>query len=89
MHYGFHPGTHLPTEVFYQVYKTWIEKAQEELGPVNAVLKYYADHAIDMQLKGIEEAKDIPVHPGVAKYLKEKGLWKDHWIVGKLDSGVE
>lgn len=88
VHYGWHPGPDMPTEVFYKVYKTWIEHAKKDLAPVNATLKYYANNAIELQLKAIEEGKAIPVHPGVAKYLKEKGLWKSDWIVGKLNPGV-
>ena len=80
----------MPTEVMYQIYKTWIEHAQSDLAPINAVLKAYAeDGPMSYQIPTIEAIKDIPVHPGVAKYLKEKGMWKDHWIVGKLDPGVK
>ena len=27
---------------------------------------------------------DIPVHPGTAKYLKEKGQWKSSWKIGMV-----
>jgi hypothetical protein len=89
VYYGFHPGPSIPTEDVYKIYQAWIEKAQESLAPVNAHLKIQAQDPLGWQVNGIEEAKDIPVHPGVAKYLKEKGLWKDHWIIGKLDPGVQ
>jgi len=89
VNYGFHPGPHLSTDVIYQIYKVWIDHAKDELAPVNAHLKLYAEDPLGQQVVSIEEAKDIPVHPGVAKYLKEKGLWKDHWIVGTLDPGVK
>lgn len=89
VNYGFHPGPHLSTAVMYQIYKVWIEHAKDELAPVNANLKLYSEDPLNQQLAGIEEAKDIPVHPGVARYLKEKGLWKDHWIVGTLVPGVK
>ena len=32
---------------------------------------------------GIDANPDIPVHPGVAKWLKEKGLWNEDWVVGE------
>lgn len=89
IHYGFHPGNDMPTEVMYQIYKTWIEKAKQDLAPVNATLKFATNHMMDLQLKGLLEARDIPVHPGVAKYLKEKGLWNDTLIIGKLAPGVQ
>ena len=88
IHYGFHPGKNMPTDIMYKIYKTWIEYAKEDLAPVNATLKGYSERPLKTQLLAIEEAKDIPVHPGVAKYLKERGLWKDHWIIGELNPGV-
>lgn len=89
VHYGFHPGADMPTEVMYKIYKSWIENAEADLAPVNATLKIYSGHPVELQVKAINEARDIPIHPGVAKYLKEKGLWKSTWIVGKLNPGVK
>jgi hypothetical protein len=33
------------------------------------------------QVEGVKSsiAYGIPVHPGLAKYLKEKGLWNPEW----------
>jgi len=89
VHFGFHPGKHIPTEIMYNIYKTWIEYAEEDLAPVNASLKEYSKNPLKIQTLAIEEAKDIPVHPGVAKYLKEKGVWEDDWKIGELNPGVE
>ena len=91
LHYGMFPGPHIPTEVMYQVYKTWIEKADTDLAGVSKIMDVYAhkEGPMNLQLHGIEEAKDIPVHPGVAKYLKERKVWKKHWKIGKLNPGVK
>ena len=88
VHYGFHPGPDMPTEVMYKIYKVWMEKGKTDLAPVNATLKFASEHSIDLQVNAIDEARDLPVHPGVAKYLKEKGLWKSTWNIGKLNPGV-
>jgi uncharacterized protein len=85
---GWHPGGDMPTEVMYQMYKAWLEKAME-ITNVNAYLEYYARDPVGMQVKAIDTAPTIPVHPGVAKYLKEKGFWKSNWTIGKLDAGVQ
>lgn len=87
--YGFHPGADMPTEVMYKIYKAWIEHAKGDLAATNSLLKIYAEDPIRNQIEAISEIPEIPIHPGVAKYLKEKGLWKPSWIVGKLDPGVE
>jgi TRAP transporter TAXI family solute receptor len=90
VHYGFFPAPDVPTEAFYQIYKTWIEKAESDIAPIHAVLKEYAKlNPLELQVKGIEEAKEIPVHPGAAKYLKEKNLWRNSWIIGQLSPGVK
>jgi len=86
---GFHPGSDLSTEAMYQIYKAWIEHADSDLAAVNSFLRYYAKNPLEMQIAAIDAAKVIPVHPGVAKYLKEKGLWREIWTVGKLDPGVD
>jgi hypothetical protein len=89
VHFGFPPGKHIPTEIMYNIYKTWIEYAEEDLAPINSSLKCYSKRPLEIQTLAIKEAKDIPVHPGVAKYLKEKGVWEDDWKIGELNPGVE
>jgi TRAP transporter TAXI family solute receptor len=89
VHYGFHPSPDISTDVWYQVFKTWIEKAETDLAPVNKLLKSYASDPLVFVVAGIDEARDLPVHPGTAKYLKEKGLWKPYWRIGELTAGVE
>ena len=34
-----------------------------------------------MQVHGINANPDIPVHPGLAKFLKEHKAWNDKWKV--------
>jgi TRAP-type uncharacterized transport system substrate-binding protein len=36
-----------------------------------------------MQVKAIERIPEIPVHPGLAKYLQERGVWQKEWKIGK------
>jgi len=51
------------------------------------VLKIYHKLGSTMALEGALDGipKDIPIHPGAAKYFKEKGVWKDDLIVGSLE----
>jgi hypothetical protein len=34
-----------------------------------------------MQAQGINANPDIPVHPGLARFLKEHKAWNDKWKV--------
>ena len=81
-YYGFHIGNKLSTEGAYRVIKVLIEKAND-VAKVHATLKAYAADPLGMQVKAISSIPNIPVHPGVAKYLKEKGVWKNEFKIGK------
>jgi hypothetical protein len=81
-YYGFHIGNKLSTEGGYRVFKVLIEKANE-VAKVHATLKAYAEDPLGMQVKAISSIPDIPVHAGVAKYLKEKGVWQNEFKIGK------
>lgn len=86
--YGFHPAPNVPTDVWYKIFKTWVEKAKEDLAPINATLKFFATKPLEIIAGGMDAGKGLPIHPGSAKYLKEKGIWKDGWKIGKLAPGV-
>jgi TRAP transporter TAXI family solute receptor len=88
VHLGFHPNGKMSTQHMYEIEKAWVEYAKEDLSPVMALLKFYAEAPLEIQVAGIDEAKDVPVHPGAAKFLKEKGVWKDYWKIGKLLPGT-
>jgi len=36
---------------------------------------------VGMQVGGISANPDVPVHPGLARFLQEHGAWNDSWIV--------
>lgn len=86
---GFHATPDMGTQYMYEIEKAWIEYAKEDLAPVMKLLEFYSADPLAAQVTGIDEARDVPVHPGVAKYLKEKGVWKDYWKIGELSAGVK
>jgi TRAP-type uncharacterized transport system substrate-binding protein len=53
------------------------------VGKVHAMLEDYAENPLEMQIKAMSCIPNVPVHPGVAKYLKEKGFWKKELSIGK------
>lgn len=36
---------------------------------------------VGMQVSGIRANPDIPVHPGMAEFLQERGAWDDSWTI--------
>ena len=38
------------------------------------------------QVRGIQSIPEVPVHPGLAKYLKEKGLWDPAWVIATKET---
>jgi TRAP-type uncharacterized transport system substrate-binding protein len=64
------------------MFKILVENAGE-VAKVHAMLQEYAEDPLGIQLNAINNISEIPVHPGVAKYLKEKGVWKQSWKIGQ------
>ncbi len=79
-YFGYHHGLRFPAEDVYKVLKVFeaeaasLPKLDPGFGPLAA------DFA-GFQVKGIRSIPNMPVHPGLAKYLKEKGLWDPAWVI--------
>jgi hypothetical protein len=78
-YYGFHVGLEVPADDLYQMLKV-VEKNLPDLVKSDAS---YAQIARDMpgfQKLGVTSAADLlPIHPGLAKYMREKGVWDAKW----------
>ena len=78
-YYGFHVGMEVPEADVYQML-TAIEKNVAALAKAD---KGFAQIAKDMpgfQRRGVEAAANlVPIHPGLAKYMREKGVWDAKW----------
>lgn len=79
-YFGFHHGLRFPAEDVYRALKVFEAQraALSELDPGFGPLA--ADFA-GFQARGIKTIPEVPVHPGLAKYLKEKGLWDPAWKI--------
>jgi len=79
-YFGYHAGLNFSTEAVYKSLKVFeastaaLLKLDPGFGPLAA------DFA-GFQVKGINSIPEVPVHPGLAKFLKEKGLWNSAWII--------
>jgi TRAP-type uncharacterized transport system substrate-binding protein len=78
--YGFHTGPEvMPEEDVYRMLKI-IENNAAELAKVNPIYRQIQKNMVDIQLRGVKTTIDfVPVHPGLAKYLREKGVWNSDW----------
>lgn len=70
----------LPEEVVYKILVAF-EANKDKLATIDAGFTPLAKDFIGLQVKGINANPDIAVHPGLAKYLKEKKAWDDKWKV--------
>jgi len=79
-YFGYHHPLSFPAEDIYKVLKA-LEAGASELAKLDAGFGPLAKDFAGFQVKGIQSIPEMPVHPGLAKYLKEKGLWNSSWII--------
>ncbi len=73
----------MPAEVVYKMLSRFYVD-REKLAKADPGFIPMARDFVGMQVQGIKANPDVPVHAGMAKFLKEKGAWNDAWkIVGK------
>ncbi|HEX9844404.1 MAG TPA: TAXI family TRAP transporter solute-binding subunit [bacterium] len=78
-YYGFHVGLEVPEQDVYQMLKA-IEKNATALAKADPGFQQIVDDMVGMQRKGVEAAVAyVPVHPGLARYMREKGVWDAKW----------
>ena len=78
-HYGFHVGLAVPEEDVYRMLQI-IEQNAAALAQADAGFAQIAEDMPGMQVRGVEAAGDlVPVHPGLARYMREKGVWNAAW----------
>jgi TRAP-type uncharacterized transport system substrate-binding protein len=78
-YYGFHVGMEFSEDEVYQMLKV-IEKNVGELAKADKSYSQIASNMADFQRRGVTASVDlVPVHPGLAKYMREKGVWDSKW----------
>ena len=78
-YYGFHVGLEMPENDVYRML-TLIEKNAAELAKADGSFSQIAKNMPGMQRLGVASAADlVPIHPGLAKYMREKGVWDAKW----------
>jgi TRAP-type uncharacterized transport system substrate-binding protein len=78
-YYGFHVGLEVPADELYRMLKV-VEKNVAALAKSDPGFSQIRDDMAGMQRKGVASSIDfVPVHPGLAKYMREKGVWDAKW----------
>jgi uncharacterized protein len=78
-YYGFHVGLDVPEEDVYRMLQV-IEENADELAQADAGFTQIAEDMAGMQVRGVESSVDlVPIHPGLARYMREKGVWNAEW----------
>lgn len=78
-YYGFHVGLEVPENDVYSML-TIIQKNVAELAKSDAAYSQIKDGMPQFQHAGVESSVNaVLVHPGLAKYMKERGVWDTKW----------
>jgi hypothetical protein len=72
----------MPEDVVYKMVSAFY-KNRESLAKSDPGFTPMAKDFVGMQVQGISANPDIPVHAGLAKFLKEQKAWNDKWKIAK------
>ena len=78
--FGYNARTDMSEAVVYKMVKAFYEK-KDELVKLDPGFTPMAKDFVGMQAQGIDANPQIPVHPGLAKFLKEHKAWNDKWKI--------
>jgi len=78
-YYGFHVGLDVSADDAYRLL-TIVEKNAAALAKADGAFAQVAVDMVGMQRRGIASSVDlVEIHPGLAKYMKEKKAWDPEW----------
>jgi TRAP-type uncharacterized transport system substrate-binding protein len=80
-YYGFDGGLEVPEADVYKML-TIIEKNGADLAKIDPTFSQVSDpkKMAEFQKRGVESSWDlVPIHPGLAKWMREKGVWDVKW----------
>jgi uncharacterized protein len=77
--YGFDVGLEVPEADAYKLLNV-VEKNVGDLAKVDPTFTQIAKDMKGFQVRGVESSADlVPIHPGLAKWMREKGIWQAKW----------
>lgn len=72
----------MPEEVVYKMVSAFY-KDRDQLAKADPGFTPMAKDFVGMQAQGISANPQIPVHAGLARFLKEQNAWNDKWKIAK------
>jgi TRAP transporter TAXI family solute receptor len=78
--FGYNARSDTPEDLVYKLVKAFYEK-RDELVKLDPGFTPMAKDFVGMQVQGINANPQVPVHPGLAKFLKEHKAWDDKWKI--------
>jgi TRAP transporter TAXI family solute receptor len=78
--FGYNAGPNIPEDVVYKML-TAFHREKDNLAKSDPGFTPLAKNFVGLQVQGIKANPDIPMHPGLAKFLKEQKAWDPKWKV--------
>jgi len=78
--FGYNMRADMPEDVVYKMISAFY-KNREALAKSEPGFGPMAEDFVGMQVQGISADPSIPVHAGLAKFLKEQNAWNDNWKI--------
>ncbi|MDH5535361.1 MAG: immunogenic protein [Betaproteobacteria bacterium] len=80
--FGYNMRADMPEEIVYKMLNAFYTN-RADLAKSDPGFTPMAKDFVGMQVQGISANPDIPVHAGLAKFLKEHKAWNDKWQIAK------
>ena len=80
--FGYNMRADMPEDVVYKLVSAFY-KNRDDLAKADPGFTPMAQDFVGMQVQGISANPDIPVHAGLAKFLKEQKAWNEKWTIAK------
>jgi TRAP transporter TAXI family solute receptor len=80
--FAYNVRSDMPEDVVYKMVGAFY-KNKDKLAQADPGFTPMAKDFVGMQVQGINANPEIPVHAGLAKFLKEQKAWNDKWKIAK------
>ncbi len=80
--FAYNVTAEIPEDIVYKMLSAFYRN-RDKLASLDPGFSALAKDFVGMQASGINANPDIPVHAGLAKFLKEHKAWNDKWTVAK------